>query len=290
MKSFYVAFLFVSFCASVLNGQLRVGGSDLLAPHLQKALNDYTEARGLEAEVDFAGSYGAFERLRNGELDLAIVAVPDGGRLPEDEFRVVHFASLVVTLAVPAGNPLNQVTMSQLTSLYGEADAAAITRWGQFGLRGEWAARSISLGAVSPVKHGLALDLFRHTVLQARGLRRTLAYYENVEAVRRRFAQDSAGIAILNRIPAQQEGMKVLAVARTDDGLAHPPTLETVAAGEYPLRLPLYLVFAPDRGAEVRDIARFLVGDEASEAVEASGLAPLPEPRRQRLFFEFERL
>lgn len=272
------------------HAQLRVGGSDLLAPHLRTALEEYAEGRGIELEVDFVGSYHGLKQLERDELDLALVAIPDGGDLPEEGMRAVHFASKVATVAVAPANPLNQMTLSQLAGIYGEAEAVNITRWGQLGLTGEWSARSLTPMAVTPVRHSLTLELFRYTALDSRRMKRNITYFEDIDGIRRRFQQDNIGIALLHRIPEDTTDLKLLSVARSDGDLARAPTPETVAADEYPLRLPLYIVYRSDRGAEVREILRFLVSEEASEAIEEADLVPLPSPQRQRLFFEFERL
>lgn len=290
MKLFQSTLLAVSLvAAATVQGQIRIGGSDLLAPHLEEALSTHAEARGLEMKADFGGSYQAFDKLRSGDLDLGIVAIPVGGELPEDEFRVVPFASLVVTVAVPEGNPINQLDFRQLSGIFAQTPAVSMTRWGDVGLSGEWAARSIAPGAVTPVEHSLALDLFRHTALSRGELRRTLLYFDDMESVRRRLLQDNSAIAVLHRIPAAGD-FKVLSIAGTSDGRAIAPTLETVASGEYALRLPLYILYRQDRGTDLGETLLFLMDEEATEAVEKSDLAPLPSPTRERLSLEFERL
>ncbi len=143
---------------------------------------------------------------------------------------------------------------------------------------------------MTPVKHGLALDLFRHTVIQAGALSRRLTYFDSMEAVREMLARDNATIVLLHRIPEVTDGMKLLAISEGADQRAIAPRLETVAAGDYPLRLPLYIMYRSEKGKELRDVLRFLVDDESTEAVEKSGLAPLPGMARERLSLDFERL
>lgn len=290
MKFFQISFLAVALLTTASQAKIRVGGSDLLAPHLETTLMERIQELGLEVEIDFAGSYQGVEKLKSGDLDLSIVAIPVGETLPEEDFRVVPFASLVVTVAVSPANPITQMTFQQLGGVFGQAQSISLSRWGDAGLTGEWTARSIAPGAVTPVKHGLALDLFRHTVMQAGALRRTLTYFEDLDAVRERLARDNAAIVLLHRIPEVTEGLKLLAISEGTDQRAIAPRLETVAAGDYPLRLPLYIMYRSDKGEELRELLRFLVDDEGTEAVEKSGLAPLPEMARERLSLDFERL
>lgn len=286
---FLHASLFLIFATIAASGEIRVGGSDLLAPKLSTALSEYAEARELDVSVDFGGSYRAVEQVRDGELDLAIVAIPDGHDLPDEALHSAALAFQVVVVGIPPSNPINQLTLRQLGAIFGEAEATHITRWGQLGLTGEWESRSITPGAISPLRHSLALDLFRYIVLQSRNLRRSLTHFETIDEIRRRFQQENAGIALLHRLPANTEDLKLLAIARTGEDLAHAPSPQNVASGDYPLRLPLYLVFQPERGSDLKDILLFLTSQEVSEAIEESSLLPLPDRQRQRLFFEFER-
>lgn len=289
MKFIYalLSFLLISGWSS---GQIRVGGSDLLATHFGAALAEYAEARGLEATIDFSGSFPGVEGLRSGEIDLAIVAVPDGMQVPGGELRNEYIGAKVLAVVVSAGNPLTQVTLRQLGGVFGESEAINVTRWGQLGLTGEWANRSIVAEAISADSHSLALDLFRHTVLGSRTIRPNVSQFADIEVVRRRFQQDNNGIALLHLVPSDAGGLKILSVARNETDFAQTPGPASVASNEYPLRLPLYLVFAPENGERLKDILRFVVSEEAAQALVASGLMPLPAASRQSLDFDFERL
>lgn len=274
----------------LLHGQLRIGGSDLMEPHFREAIVEYATARDLDVAVHFAGSYPAVDALKKGEIDLAILAIPDGGDVPEGDLRSVHLASKALAIVVPQANPLNQITLLQLAAIFGEAEASNVTRWGQLGLTGDWASRSISLGSVSRQDHTLAVDLFRHQVLQSREMKRNVAESPGVEAIRLRMQQDQHGIALVDRIPSRLEGIKLLPVARSETELAVGPSLQSISNSDYPLRLPLYLVFARDRAGDLKEILRYLVSEEAAEAIAACGLTPLSDQQRQGLYFEFERL
>jgi phosphate transport system substrate-binding protein len=289
MKFFYalVSFLLIS---GLANGQIRIGGSDLLATHFGPALVEYAEARGIAVTAEFIGSYPGMEGLRNGQIDLAIVAVPDGMEAPGGDFRVEYIGAKVLAVVVSEGNPLTQITLRQLGGVFGESEATNVTRWGQLGLAGEWSNRSIVTEAVSADAHALALDLFRHTVLGSRTIRRNVSQFQNLEVIRRRFQQDNNGIALLHRVPSEPRGLKILSVARGENDFAQSPSPASVASNEYPLRLPLYVVFAPENGGRLKDLLRFIVSEEAGEVLETSGLMPLPAARRQTLDFDFERL
>ncbi len=289
MKLIY-AFSSLLILASLAHGQIRIGGSDLLDPNFSSALIDYAEARDMDVTAHFVGSYPAIDALKKGELDLAIVAIPVGAELPGDGLRTVALASKVLAVIVPQANPINQISMRQLAAVFGEAESSNFTRWGQLGLTGDWSARSIGVGSISQSQHALALDLFRHQVLQSRNIKRNVAQMSDIAAIRRQFQQDTSGIALLHRVPTNSDGIKVLPIARADEDLAYGPTPERVASNEYPLRLPIYLVFPAEKAGHLKEMLRYIVSEEAAEALDASDLIALPSQQRQRLFLEFERL
>lgn len=288
MKLFY-AFTSLLLVFGLAHGQIRIGGSDLLTPNFDAALTEYADSRDLDLTIDFTGSYPGMEGLKKGSLDLAVVAIPVGGDLPGEGLRAIPFASKVLAIAVPQANPLNQITMQQLAAIFGESEASNITRWGQLGLTGEWSSRSIAVASVSQAQHTLALDLFRHQVLQSRNTKPNLSEAPDINSLRRFLSQDNSSIALLHRIPADGAGMKILPIARTNTDLAFGPNPETVANNDYPLVLPLYLVFPTEGAGELKDLLRYMVSEEAAEALEGSDLTPLPSQQRQRLYLEFER-
>lgn len=276
--------------ALATHGQIRIGGSDLLTPELETAISRYAEARDIEVSIDLSGSYRGMEDLRSGQLDLAFLAIPDGRANAMEGIRLMPIAFKSIAVVVSPANPINQLTYPELGGIFGQSEAANITRWGQLGLTGEWSGRSIALVALGPTQPNLALDMFRHTVLRSPTLRRTIAYVDSTERLIQQLAQDTTTIGLLPTVPALQDGLKLLSLSNAEMGVAHQPTPENIASGDYPLRLPIYLAFSEIRAREIVDILRFVVSDEAAEAIRNSGLVPLPAGQRQRMAFEIERL
>lgn len=289
MKFFYVFFSLL-FIVGISHGQIRIGGSDLLAPHFGVELANFAESREIDATVEFAGSYLAMEKMKEGGLEFGIVAIPDGMEMPGDGLRVEYVGAKVLSVVVPEANPLSEMTLRQVGGIFGEAEATNITRWGQVGLSGEWSNRSIAATTVPVADHTLALDLFRHAVLHSPTFRSSLSEADGIDTIRRRFQQDDNGIALLHRVPDNLNGMKTLSLARGDADLAYEPSAVAVANDDYPLRLPLYLIFREEDAGDFKELLRYVLSDEAAESMEADGLMPLPEDDRRQLDFEFERL
>lgn len=288
MKLLY-AFSSLLLLFNLVGAQVRIGGSDLLAEDFAAALSAHAESLGIDAEIGFDGSYSAMSGLKEGTIDFAIVAVPDGTELPGEPFRSEYVGAKVLTVAVAGTNPLSEINLSQLAGVFGASAAVNIGRWGELGLTGEWTTRPILLTSISGAAHSLALDLFRHVALNGGNLKTTVEQRDTIGAIRVRLQEMENGIALLHRLPGDPGSLKILSIASSPTALAHAPTPEAVAAKDYPLRLPLYLVFSADKAAELGDLLRFAVSDEAAEILEEIGLTPLSEVGRQRLSFEFGR-
>jgi len=287
MMKFFYALISLIVLAAHAQAQIRIGGSDLLEPNFAESLAEYAASAEIELQVDFKGSYPALRDLKRGDLDLAIVAIPDNQEVPEGSFRSVNIASKVLTIAVPSENPLNQVTINQLWAIFGDAEGT--TRWGELGLTGEWGQRSIVVHSVSRSDHTLAVDLFSHHVLSTGRMKATTIELPNIEEIRLALAEDVAGIALLDRMPADTRGLKILPVARRETDFAHDPTPEAVSSADYPLRLPLYIVFPTERASDLKDLLQFMVSSDAAQALGADGLTPRARQHRDQLQLEFER-
>ena len=72
--------------ATVQAEEIRIAASDLLADYIKVPLKAYGAENGATFFVDSIGSLPALDRLRSDEIDLAIIAVPEGDQVPRDEF------------------------------------------------------------------------------------------------------------------------------------------------------------------------------------------------------------
>lgn len=292
MKPFIVSLcLAVAAAVTAADARLKIAGSDLLDPALTGAIEEFAAAENIEIEVAFKGSYPAMEAIKSGAVDLAVVAIPQGGEQPAEPYQTLRLASKVVAVAVSQNNPMNQITIQQLGSVFGQGEGSVMTRWGDLGLTGEWASRAIAGRSISRERHALAVDLFRHQALGARSMKANIAESPDLASIQAALRDDAGSIAIIHRVPTDASGIKILPIASTSSDFAHSPTPETIASGDYPLTLPIHIVFSGDSpGEEVKDLLRFLLSDQAAEAIEASDLTPLPGPVRQRRIFDVERL
>ncbi|MBK8476236.1 MAG: hypothetical protein IPL39_07930 [Opitutaceae bacterium] len=217
--------------------------------------------------------------LRAGKADVAVVAFAPDEPLPEAEFRLVPLAYQVVVLAVTASNPTRQLSYAQLGGLFGEKETVNYRQWGALGAPGVWQEKTVTLNTMEAPEL-LAQDLIRYTVLRVPQLKPTMTVHATLEELVKRVRVDDTSIGLFPRVPADTEGMHVLLVSRDDKDVAFGPTPENIHAGDYPLRLPFYIVFKPTRAAELSGVVGALLGDEVAAGLVKLGYVPVPPNAR----------
>ncbi len=267
---------------------LRVGGSDLLGTAFQEILGDFAQEFDIDVQVSLRGTYAARAGMDEGRLDLAILAAPAGADSHFDGFESHALAYQTVVFAINSANPLNELTLPQVSAVFGAQEVSSFTRWGDLGLAGELRPRSIDLHSIA-AGSSIAVDLFRHQVLRTPRLRASVTYHRTSNEVIGALAESTATIGLLPQAPPPGRPVRVLALAREDGGIAFGPSRENVHTGDYPIRLPVYLVFSPENREALRDLLLYLTRERVAEAIEASGLVPLPASARNRQRLDFER-
>lgn len=263
-------------------GDFTLVGSDLLKAALEQPLAAAEATPGHTVRLRFDGSRGALDELRAGKADLACVVFAPDELPPQGEFRVVPLAYQVAVFAVTETNPVRQVSFAQLGGIFGEKEPTNHRQWGALGAMGPWEQKSISLQMVED-PDSLAVDLFRHTALNVPQLKPTILVQPSSAEMLRRVRVDDTCIGFFPRPLRDTAGVHVLLVARNDQDVPFGPTPENVHNGDYPLRLPFYLVFAPKDAAALAPLLDHLLGDTVAAALEAAGFVAVPANARHEL-------
>ena len=268
---------------------IRVTGSDLLVDALREDLGKFAKANDLDVSFDMKGSRIGLETLQRDGADFGLLAFGPGDPEPGPEFtsRVVGYFTTV--LVVPAELPLAQLTYSQLAGIYGVSEAANHKRWSDVGVTGPWGVRGITV--VSTTRQtGLAIDLFRFQVLKNPEFKPTVLMFDDPAKALDRLRGEDGGIGLFRVPPADTGYFKVLLVAKGAGDVAYGPTSENLHSGDYPLRLPVYLVMRKGSAQRLNFVLRHLLSDEATPAFMKGGLMPLPVQARNQLVFDLETL
>lgn len=262
--------------------ELRVVGSDLLGLDFTRAFYAFSGGEGIKLALAFEGSRAGYEQVRSGRADLGLMVLPqdNAGEWPGMRKAIVGHHQVVVL--VPAACPLDRISLPQLAALFGARDAATKSvRWGDLGATGEWNDHAIV--PVAPESGvGLTAEFFRREVLRGGGWRTSVRRYTTSTELAAHWAGEGRPIALAAAVPVGDAGVKVLSVA-AGAGMAAPavtPTSATLAAGTYPLRVPVQVVFRSEHAARVSRLLEFVFSEEAARALDRAEIVPLPGAAR----------
>jgi ABC-type phosphate transport system substrate-binding protein len=285
MKKRNFACVMFCLCASTAwADEIRVAASDLLADFIEAPLQAYAEEQGIELSIDGIGSLPAMDRLRSDEIDLALIAVPEGEEVPRDEFSIYPFAYDATVIAVNGGNPLDELSVAHLGGIFGSNEEFTFNTWGELGLSG-WGGRSIKpLAGAAP--ESIALELFRYSVFTGGAMRPSVAMVMSTE-IEELLANDAASIGILSKLP-ENENVKVLMISAGEDAPAFGPTEDNVHYGDYPIRLSFYIAFNNRDQEKLKSLLRVLLEDEVANSLSENGLFSLPDTVRRQLLVDLD--
>ncbi len=273
--------MLLALCAA--RADTRVVGTDLLDVEFSKALYAFAGRSDFPLALAFDGSRPGLDQLKAHRADLALLALPAEEEAALAGLESFAIAYHVVVVLVPTAMPLERVTLSELAGIFGEGGPTDLSRWGELGLGGDWA-----IGAIAPLApaagRSIATEYFRHVVLHDRAFKSVVVRYAAIAELPSRLAGGSRAIALVSLRPAGLAGAKVIPVATDKAEPAFTPTPENLHSGDYPLRLPLRVVFRHESAPMLRPLLEFLFGDEAAADLERAGVVPLaPAARRQQL-------
>ncbi len=277
-------FILFVLAAGALSGTVRMTISDLFPASLAEELSAEFAALEVEARVNRGGSMLTMDALRAGEIDAAIIALPDEN-IPEGPYLAQACAYQVITILVHESNPVQQVSLDQLRMIY--AEGGAIDEWGRLGGTGTWSARRITPNAVRKPEN-VGLEVFRYHVLQEAPMRSATRYRSSIRAALAEVSDDNTAIAVLPAARPDARG-RTLFVAADTESQAYSPTPDNVMFGDYPLRLPFFLIHREDlETAKVRAVKRAVFSDRFGRGLREADFMPLPERERRDRLMEAE--
>jgi phosphate transport system substrate-binding protein len=281
-----------------LKGHYKGAASDVL-PGLVKAwiaaYRKYQPGVVIDVPPPYAGSLGAKELVKQ-NLDFVFVSrelKPDDITdfqakfgypplsVPVSGGSYRHFGFLdAVGFIVSKDNPIDQLSFDQLDAILSTTHhrgGAAITTWGQLGLKGDWADKPIHVHAIKPW-NGFE-EFIRQRVLSTPGHRGEWRTDLNWAAVvfpiagsvaKDRYALGYTGLAYVDA------PVKVVALQATPDGPAVPASYEAVARAEYPLSRLIFFNTNKKPGGRldpaVEDFLRFVLSREGQAIVRQQGM------------------
>ena len=119
--------------------------SDLIPNDLQEFLYNDSVSLDRELKADItnlsayqSGSLPMIEDFLSDRLDICIIALPEDSELPaleDDKIIKIPFGYKSSVVVVNAENPISEITIGQLASMFGDSSATAnFLSWRDFGI------------------------------------------------------------------------------------------------------------------------------------------------------------
>jgi phosphate transport system substrate-binding protein len=261
----------------------RLTGSDVGVAGLYTGFADFA-VLGRECTAFERKAFEWVFRYPPAQIQIMTGSLDRGGQAP------------ALVTCVHRDNPLVQLTLVQLDAIFGcerlGGGPKSIRTWGDLGLSGEWADKSIHLYA-DDTESGTG-RFFRHAVLgdSARMNWEHFTEFKGLDArhsILAALAADPAGLAVTGGSSEFVPQVKVLALACDSGHDAVTPSLESLISRSYPLTRAVYACFnrRPDTPLDTRlgAFLRYILSDEGQEdVVQSKDYLPLnPQIRREQL-------
>jgi phosphate transport system substrate-binding protein len=212
--------------------------------------------------------------MKNTEIDQFEAAMgykPTGIRTSIDSLAVY----------VNKDNPLESLSLAQVDAIFSKTrklgGAEDITRWGQVGLKGDWAQRQISLYGRNSASG--TYGFFKEHALGNGDFKDQVKEQPGSASVVQGVSEDKAGVGY-SGIGYRTSGVKAVALSAKEGEKAVAPTVENVYGGTYPLTRFLLLYFNKDPNKPldplVREFLRFILSKEGQQVVVKDGYLPIP--------------
>lgn len=271
---------------------VHVGGSDMLQTAVGEPLTRFAHDTHLNVKVDMLGSVPALSGLKEGSIQLAVLVAPLGQAAAPAGYKIIPLCFAVDYLIVNPANPLNSLDVHQLAGVFGQNELS-INTWGDLQASADWIARPVAPCSTS-TDDGLVLEIFKHEILGGNALRPGVHILNTAEEMVREVTENPNAIGLGGYDPGPPS--KVLLISSAKTGAtgaggavgAVPPTPENVANGDYPLRLPYYIVYKPADKARVLPLLRLLLSDEYAARLRAEHFVPVPDTERNRAVLELD--
>jgi phosphate transport system substrate-binding protein len=267
-----------------LSGSIRIDGSSTVAP-LTAAVAEQFEAEnsGVKVTVGTSGTGGGFEKFCAGET-----AISDASRAIEPEeveacekagigYEEVRVATDALTVVVNPDNPVNCLTVDQLSAIWGpDSD---LSNWSQVpGLNEEF---DEDLALYGPGTDSGTFDYFTEEINGEEGASRkdynNVGENDNTTVTGVEGSPGGIGYFGYSFYEENEEALKALEVDSGKGCVA--PSPETAQDGTYvPLSRPLFIYPSADalKQAEVQAFVDYYL-DNVNSIAEAVGFIPLTE-------------
>jgi len=270
-----------------VSGSINSIGSDTLNNLMTLWAEGFrSEYPNVSVEIQGAGSGTAPPALVEGTANFGPMSRPMRGTEIEEfednygyEPTPIRGAIDALGVFVHQDNPLECVTMEQVDAMFsstrsGGADAA-IETWGDAGLDGDWADRSLAMYGRNSASG--TYGYFRDVALFGGDYSADVREQPGSSTVIQGVASDINGIGY-SGIGYATADVKALEI-RGDDGECYAPTAENAVSGDYPIARFLYIYVNKDPNEDLdplrAEFVRYVYSRQGQEDVVRAGFFPV---------------
>jgi phosphate transport system substrate-binding protein len=258
--------------------QIAIDGSSTVYPLAEAAAEAFgqTATGGARVTVGESGTGGGFGKFCRGETQISNASRP----ISSEEMAACATANIQyveipiafdgISVVVHPSNPVNGVTMAQLSAIWQPSAERTITRWNQ--VSPSWPNTAFQL--FGPGTASGTFDFFTEAVNGDGGASRTdYTPSEDDNVLVQGVANNNGGIGYFGYAYYEQNRERLKAL--TVDGVA--PSPETIAGGTYPLSRPMFIYVNAEalRRPQVRRFVDYFIQNAATLAPRV-GYVPLP--------------
>jgi len=178
-------------------------------------------------------------------------------------------------------NPLKSLNLQQVDAIFSSTyrlGGQPLANWGQIGMTGEWAGRSISLFGRNSASG--TYGFYKDVALGGGDFKSAVKEQPGSSAVVQGVASDLFAMGY-SGIGYRTSGVNTIALAARPGEKAYEPTPENCLSGDYPLArfLLIYVNKDPKRPMDklTAEFLRFVVSRQGQEVVVKDGYFPMPE-------------
>ncbi len=263
---------------------LQTKGSDTMLSLAQAWAEEYKKvAPEVEGEVSGGGSGVGIAALLKGTIDIFNASramnpeeIEQARKNTGKEPKEIIVAYDAVAIYVHKTNPLEEITLDQITQIY--AEGGTITKWSDLGVKIPGSAND-EIVRVSRQSSSGTFEFLREQVfkqkdfkLGSRDMNGSKDVVELVGSTPTAIGYSGMGYATPR--------VKILKVKRTAGDLAYEPTVATTLAKTYPLARSLQVYTLGEPQGATRTYIDWILSTAGQRVVEASGYVPLPAATR----------
>lgn len=257
---------------------IQVEGSDTMV-NLAQAWSEKYQADNSDVtiEVSGGGSGVGISSLIQGLADMANASrkMKDKEKArAESELGVAPIEYVVgqdaLAVYVHKDNPLEEITLSQLESIY--ADGGTISKWSELDI--ELPGGSDEIVRVSRQNNSGTYAYFREAVLKDNDFKLGSIDLSGSSDVVSMVEKTASAIGY-SGMGYATDNVKMLKIKSTDDGDAVAPTADNVINGTYPIARPLMIYTAGEPNDTLQTYLDWILGENGQGIVSEMGYVPV---------------